>query len=137
MTVNSKRIIDSVVEATNDPPTYVMPGGSKEWRDKNLKLHRIGAPAIVRPNGDTCWYVDGKLHREDGPALDWTNGHKTWYKNGMCHRIDGPASIVPGHGCAYFVGGRRFTEDEFNLYVDQETGEVLVPPGKKLTYDPK
>lgn len=39
------------------------------------------------------------------------------------------------HSGTYTVNGREFTEEEFNLYVDQETGEVLVPAGKKLEND--
>jgi hypothetical protein len=35
----------------------------------------------------------------------------------------------------YNVNGREFTEEEFNMYVDQTTGEVFVPPGKKLEND--
>lgn len=52
---------------------------------------------------------------------------------------DNPNGPVINHGRShsgtYMVNGREFTEEEFNLYVDQETGEVLVPAGKRLEND--
>lgn len=134
----SRAIIDGVVEATDeadDPPTAVFQDGTKEWRDQWRLLHRVGGPAVVLPNGGTNWYHHGKLHRLDGPALDYRDGRKIWYRYGVLHRTDGPASIMPGWVSAYFVDGRQFTEEEFYRYVDQDTGEVLVPPGKKLRHD--
>jgi hypothetical protein len=35
--------------------------------------------------------INGKCHREDGPAVEYTNGSKAWY-----------------------INGKRLTEEEFN-----------------------
>lgn len=87
------------------------------------------------PNGDEEWRVRGKLHREDGPAVTSVYSGLEWHLHGECHRTDGPAIEHILGGKEWWVGGREFTEDEFNLYVDQLTGEVLVPPGKTLRND--
>lgn len=34
----------------------------------------------------------------------------------------------------WFVNGQQFSESEFYRYVDTLSGEVLVPPGKKLHF---
>jgi hypothetical protein len=36
------------------------------------KLHREGAPAIERVNGDRMWYFQGKL-QEEAPKFEWVN----------------------------------------------------------------
>jgi hypothetical protein len=86
--------------------------GVQVWVNRERKRHRSDGPAVVYTNGTTEWWVSGKLHRTDGPAIEYRTG-----------------------GCIWYVQGRRFTEEEFNLYVDQLTGEVLVPIGKKLYFD--
>lgn len=77
----------------------------------------------------------GKVHRIDGPAVDQVDGVKEWYKHGTLHRLDGPAIEWADGPVEYYVDGRQFTEDEFNCYIDHATGEVFVPPGKKLRHD--
>jgi len=160
----SKAAIDSVVSAEVKPRRIKTSFGI-EWR-VNGKPHRTDGPAKLFHNGNTEWYINGKLHRIGGPAREWSDGGpqwfvhvKQWWVNGRLHRLDGPAEVglsyqkwwVDGklhrlNGPAvvrvdgpphWFVNGREFTEDEFYMYVDQETGEVLVPPGKKLTHDKK
>lgn len=85
-------------------------------------------------HGTQLWTKNGGYHRLDGPAVVTNFGTAEWWVNGLPHRIDGPA-VYHLHGpCKWYVNGRQFTEDEFNLYVDQTTGEVFVPPGKKLKY---
>ena len=43
--------------------------------------------------GTKCWgNAEGKLHREDGPAVERDDGSKSWYLN-----------------------GKQFTEEEFNV----------------------
>lgn len=125
-------------------PAIEYPGGSYSWY-KHGQLHRLGGPAYKDSSGEH-WYVDGKHHRDGGPAISWKNGSEHWLNNGRYHRIGGPAKVVSGGKDIrdeydevdrndYYVHGRRFTEDEYYSYVDQDTGEVLVPPGKKLTYE--
>jgi len=99
---------------------------------------------IVAQNGDMRWFDDeNRLHREDGPAFIWKAGHgivaygHAWCKRGKLHRMDGPAVEIEGKQSEWWVDGRQLTEEEFYRYVDQITGEVLIPPGKKLTHDKK
>lgn len=92
----------------------------------------------MAPHGTTS-YIDGhgRLHREDGPAYVM-DGFAHWYLNGLLHCTQGPA-VYHGEGRNYrrwYVHGRQLTEREFDLYVDRLTGDVLIPPGKKLHYDP-
>lgn len=100
-------------------------------------MHCDDGPAMATIHGDQYWYKHGQPHRIGGPATKMASGEEEWYVDGKRHRIDGPASLGPHSPIYWFVGGRRFTAEEFDLYVDQTTGEVLVPPGKKLTYDKK
>ena len=60
---------------------------------------------LIRPNGTTFWYQDGKLHREDGPAITKPNGYKVWYQNDERHRDDGPAVILPGGKKVWWKNG--------------------------------
>jgi hypothetical protein len=101
-------------------------------------LFEVGPRRTKSSNGVIRWYnAVGHLHCDDGPAyISPPTGAKGWYRDGKRHRIDGPAMEWPD-AKEWWVDGRQFTEDEFNLFVDQETGEVLVPPGKKLTHDKK
>lgn len=90
-------------------------------------------------NGIVYWRTKkgGKLHRINGPAVEFPDGTKYWYKNDIRHRLNGPAIQHADGDDMYYVDGRRFTENEFYKYVDQGTGEVFAPPGKRLYYDPK
>lgn len=106
-------------------------------RDDDLEFHCDDGPAIELMGGTKYWFQHGEYHRDDGPAVDRTDGNRQWYKHGKLHRTDGPAVEYPGGGKRWWVDGRQFTRDEFNLYVDQATGEVFVPPGKKLRHDKK
>jgi hypothetical protein len=72
----------------------------KEIRPYNrvrFKKHCDDGPAIIYPNGDKEWWVNGKLHRLEGPAIE-SNHEKPqwvdqWWCNGMLHRHDGPAIV--------------------------------------------
>jgi len=48
--------------------------GVVRWRLPDKRLHRLGGPAIERPDGDRSWWEHGKLHRMDGPARERANG---------------------------------------------------------------
>ena len=84
-----------------DGPAIERPNGNHEWylndieyseEEHQKKLNpakeiletfkTFGYTAIVYPNGDRVWYLDGKLHREDGPAIEYANGMKSWWLNG-------------------------------------------------------
>jgi hypothetical protein len=71
------------------------------WFQNNV-YHRIGGPAIIRPDGREEWYENGLLHRIGGPAIIGPNNNQLWYENrvnyceewyehGLLHRNDGPA----------------------------------------------
>lgn len=64
----------------------------------------------------------------------YNDGTMEWLVRGVLHRTDGYA-MENKHGYGeYWVRGLRLTEQEFNLYVDQLNGDVLIPPGKPMTY---
>lgn len=111
--------------------------GTILWKTRGVTLHRDDGPAIEHACGTREWYRDGKLHRLDGPAIYGGHGPELWYAEGKLHRIGGPA-IDRGSKVKYideyFVHNQKFTEDEYYRYVDQITGEVFVPVGRKLTY---
>ncbi len=67
--------------------------GSKFWRNRQGKLHRLDGPAAEYIDGEKHWYQNGLRHRLDGPAVEWTNGAKEWWVSGLFHREDGPAVI--------------------------------------------
>ena len=46
--------------------------------------------------GDKCWTKEGIIHREDGPALEYNDGLKYWY-----------------------IDGKRFTEEDFNITIEE------------------
>lgn len=125
--------------------------GTKMWYTDG-QLHRIGQPAKVYANGGEEWYVNGNLHRDGEPAVKYACGYALWYENNLLHCLRGPAVV---HECGYyhhmgecekaygkrlclldkvewFVRGIRFTEDEFYRFVDTQTGELFIPPGRAL-----
>jgi hypothetical protein len=123
-------ITDQVVTETG--LILTLANGMKVWLDKDGQRHRDGGPAQVHKCGTGEWYQHGKLHRDDGPAFEFHDGLKMWYQRGVLHRLAGPAvEYASGHK-EYRVHGRKLTEDEFYRYVDHLTGEVFVPPGRKL-----
>lgn len=79
------------------------------------QFHRVDGPAVTRELRHE-WYTDGKLHRIDGPAIEYRNGRDKDLNK-------------------WFVQGRQLSESEFYLYVDTLSGEMFVPPGKRLRYD--
>lgn len=131
-----KSIIEAIVESGQESTKRVL-NGQTFWHNKNGDLHRVDGPAVIRWTGTKHWCQNNQLHRENGPAIEFSDGSYSWYLRGKRHRVDGPATKLRSGAQEWWVNDRQFTEDEFNLYVDQLTGEVLIPPGKKLTHDPK
>lgn len=76
-------------------PAIIRPDGSEKWY-RYGKRHRVGGPAIFGPKGEERWYFRGKLHRDDGgPAvISPEYGRKEWVRHGLLHRVDGPAEII-------------------------------------------
>ena len=112
MTTNGKMIIDNIV-------------GTKYWRNERRYLHREDGPAVIWPNGNKEWWLNGNRHREDGPAVECADGGKEWWLNGVQHRNDGPAVMSSdGKDCRWFINGKRIdletrinTEIEYNELV--------------------
>jgi hypothetical protein len=118
-----------------DGPAVERPDIKQWW--VHDQLHRTDGPAIERANGSKEWYVNNQRHRTDGPAVVWSGGADEWWVNGRLHRVGGPARRWRSGSPEWWADGRQFTEDEYYRFVDQITGEVLIPPGKKLTHDEK
>ena len=95
--------ICDIIRESDEKPTTVYNDGTKEWRNDQNCLHRIGGPAIISPSGVEEWWFDGALHRDDGPAVTRDDGSEAWYRNGLRHREDGPATVFPNgsHGWAF------------------------------------
>lgn len=75
-------------------PTVKKEDGTLIWYQHD-KVHRIGEPAIFRPNGSKEYYQNGLLHSPDNdtPAIIH-NGKEEFYQNGKLHRDnDLPAQI--------------------------------------------
>ena len=68
----------------------------------------------VYKDGRKCWFLNGNLHREDGPAIEWSNGYKAWY-----------------------LDGKKLTEQEHKAATSKHTceGKIIMVEGKqyKLT----
>ena len=45
-------------------------------------LHNPNGPAIIYPDGEQFWYINGKRHRENGPAAINSAGRQFWFING-------------------------------------------------------
>jgi hypothetical protein len=97
--------------------------------------YSLANECVTLSNGCKQWRKDGLIHRVDGPAEVHPNGSKVWIQNGLLHRVGGPAIEFYPSGNSWYIQGRQFTIDEYYLFVDQTTGEVFVPPGKKLLYE--
>jgi hypothetical protein len=56
--------------------------GTKHWRNKEGKFHRLDGPAIEYPDGTKLWFMYGSYHRLDGPAIEFADGDREWYIKG-------------------------------------------------------
>ena len=84
--------------------------GTTRWYNEKGKLHREDGPAVVWPNGDTYWYLNGTKHREDGPAFEYFDGHKAWY-----------------------INGKKLTEEDFNNRNKPCIGKKVIVDGIEYT----
>lgn len=79
-------IVRHIMRFRNAPVNVITEIGDKETRDpdSNELQSFDDQPAVVRVNGITAWYRDGKLHRNgDQPAVKYPG---SWYRNGKKHR---------------------------------------------------
>lgn len=56
--------------------------GWKIWFNDTGALHRLNAPAVIKPDKSEFWYVDGKIHRDNGPAVVRADGSTEFWQNG-------------------------------------------------------
>ena len=88
--------------------------GTRFYSNSQGMWHRVHGPAVIRADGYTSWWLNGRLHRTTGPAVIWADGDKMWYLDGQLHRQHGPA-IEWGNGRkSWYLNGEQFTEKEFH-----------------------
>ena len=52
-------------------------------------------PTEIHPDGTLVWRNDrGQVHREDGPALIYPDGEQYWCINGEFHRVVSNKEII-------------------------------------------
>lgn len=145
-------------------PATTQKYGLCEWWQHDRR-HNASGPAMTWPDGSYEYWVYGERHREDGPAIKYVTEKKRWYAfagtdpwyfcrilplcdsrpipncyevhfyHNSVHRLGGPAVNNPDGTQEWRVHGRKFTEDEYYLFVDQITGETFVPPGRQLYHE--
>lgn len=112
----------------------VYPNGDKCWY-LNGKLHREDGPAIERFDGHKYWYMNGELHREDGPAVERSNGHKYWYLNGKLHREDGPATEWANGDKEWYLNGKEYSKPNYKAEMERRRntcdGKTVIIEGKE------
>lgn len=86
----------TILHSVDDRPAVSDNYGTKQWFSFG-QLHRVGGPALTRPN-EEWWYRNGMLDRPDGlPAYTcWRGGkimQESWYINGKLRRASGPALV--------------------------------------------
>jgi hypothetical protein len=76
-------------------PTEVLSDGTKIWKNKEGRYHRLNdKPAVEYFDGAKVWYINGKIHREnDKPAFIKPDGTKFWFINGKLHRENNKPAI--------------------------------------------
>jgi hypothetical protein len=101
--------------------------GTKLWRNKSGKFHRLDGPAIEYTDGTKEWWQNGKRHRLDGPAVITESGYKQWYYRGLLHREDGPAIIFSTGNKQWWVNDvhHKTKEDWFDALSDEAKAKCL------------
>lgn len=114
--------------AVSTPARSELADGTEVWELSDGCRHRLGGPAVVRPDGYEEWDRYGLHHRDGGPAVTWPDGARMWYQNGKLHREDGPAvvKVVDGEDPVYewYYDGRgqplKATANETELYLQSK-----------------
>lgn len=86
-------------------PAVSRPDGYEGWWRQGER-HRPDGPAVTRAEGTQEWWVDGKLHRGDGPARVWSDGTREWWVDGRRHRTGAPAIVHPDGGEEWWTSGK-------------------------------
>ena len=111
----------------------VTPDGTKKWVIGEKIQDQ--EPPIVKPDGRTCYYVNGVLERTDGPAVIYPENTREWHMGGLLHREDGPAIEYGDGRRAWWVNGVEYTEQAFNnrVVTPKHEGEVIEVDGVLYT----
>ena len=56
--------------------------GLIQWLTKDGVPHRVNNPAIIKPDGEVQWWLNGQRHRNDGPAVVYPNGDTEYWRYG-------------------------------------------------------
>jgi hypothetical protein len=101
--------------------------GTKKWKNKIGRLHRLDGPAVEFANGTKEWHQNGQFHRSSGPAYVRANGHKEWHFRGMLHREDGPAIIFSSGRKGWWIRGAKYKTKEsyFDALSDEAKARCL------------
>jgi len=66
----------------DDKPAYVGATGTKVWWHNNSQQRDGDKPAVIRGDGTQEWWQDSKKHRKTGPAVIHPNGDIEFFLNG-------------------------------------------------------
>ena len=56
--------------------------GTRFYSNSQGLRHRIHGPAVIRADGYTSWWLNGRPHRTTGPAAEWPDGYTSWCLDG-------------------------------------------------------
>ena len=101
--------------------------GTKKWKNKIERLHRLDGPAVEFANGTKEWHQNGQFHRSGGPAYVRANGHKEWHFKGLLHREDGPAVVFSNGEKGWWIYGAKYKikESYFDALSDKAKAKCL------------
>ena len=98
--------------------------GKITYRNADGKLHNAHEPAVIYPDGDKAYYLNGERHNPNGPAIIRPDGGKSYCINGEFHNPHGPAVVESDGYKAYYINGKRLTEAEFKAWQTQQTAPL-------------
>ena len=82
--------------------------------DKDYNLHNENGPAVINPNGDCEWWLNGKKHRIDGPAISHdSDNYFEWWVDGKRHNENGPAICFANGNYSWFIDNINYSQSEF------------------------
>lgn len=86
---------------------------------------KINSTLKVDSSGIQRWRTDeGYLHREDGPAIIYPNGDQVWFLNGVLDRPNGPAVVRTDGSIEYFRRWKKMDPLEVFLIAGQQKVDI-------------
>ena len=95
---------------------------------KNGECHREDGPAMIFPDGLTCWYYEGNLHREGGPAIEDLK-YDERVNRGHLTIVHGEAMIGSSE---YWLDGVRYTQEDY-VKINRDIRIDKIIDGDRLT----